>query len=363
MKNLQNTYADAALADLVRNFAELAEYSGAVARRDGVKASERADNKELLGWKRLALREANTLRKAYDNPYTRKTMVTAITKGISALTTKTGQMETMADYYDPARVAAVRSIANHFVAELRQQFSEDIRELNETYKEQVTKRIEEGQVEINTTKHLQRAYEVLSNLDTLGAIKATWRDVSCAVALATGRRMAEVHLSATFEAVTDDEWRDVSWLGDNKPDAAHFLKFTGQLKGKGREDGALRNKVFYIPTLVPARLVLDGMAFLSDDSSGKSYRLAQDADTREVNRKYNKDMNLRVKDQWNVIGDVDEMTYHKFRAVYFRCVAQFSHVDINQFAQLAMRILCDNDIETVKSYYRYTVAPESKVII
>ena len=85
-----------------------------------------------------------------------------------------------------------------------------------------------------------------------------WRDVSCVLALVTGRRMGEVHLSGVFTQVSEYE-----------------VAFSGQLKGKSRKVKvgerklALRDYEFSIPTLVRAELVVKGIAWL--EANGKRF--------------------------------------------------------------------------------------------
>ncbi|MHC5829285.1 MAG: protelomerase family protein, partial [Nostoc sp.] len=128
---------------------------------------------------------------------------------------------------------------------------------------------------------------------------ANWLDVSCAIALATGRRMGEVHLSATFEKID-----------------TYTITFKGQLKGKTRRvkqgDKAvlLRDVIFKIPTLLPAELVCFALQWLDD----KGKRFPQTEDPERVNRRFSKTLNEHCK-QFDIFPS-DERTYHKFRAAY-----------------------------------------------
>jgi hypothetical protein len=210
------------------------------------------------------------------------------------------------------------------------------------------------------------AHDVLSKASQ-GLLKASdWKDVSCALALVTGRRMAEIHLSASF--VKADEFA---------------VYFTGQLKGK--ESGFMVNKKgeavrtnradynksksagltdkpfipladyrFTIPTLVPADLVVAGLQWLEDN--GK--RLSKKDEPEAVNRKYSRYLSERVVDVWTIL-DKSEMTFHKFRGAYFRACVVNCKVDGFDYMTFATSILGDGDEATIKAYQRFEIKPDS----
>ncbi|MHC5730409.1 MAG: protelomerase family protein, partial [Nostoc sp.] len=138
------------------------------------------------------------------------------------------------------------------------------------YKETVAVRREKrNRIEIDLTDSLKYAFNILSDIKK--GEDANWLDVSCAIALATGRRMGEVHLSATFEKID-----------------TYKVAFKGQLKGKTRRvkqgDKAvlLRDVIFKIPTLLPAELVCHALQWLDD----KGKRFPQTEDPERVNRRF-----------------------------------------------------------------------------
>ncbi|MCL1476016.1 protelomerase family protein [Argonema antarcticum] len=94
----------------------------------------------------------------------------------------------------------------------------------------------------------QYALSVLSSLEATGS--ADWKQVSVALAIATGRRMAEIHQKATkFEYVEP-----------------HYVLFTGQLKARG--DAAIyfqQNPSYLIPVLVDGSLVVKGHQWLKSN--------------------------------------------------------------------------------------------------
>lgn len=137
------------------------------------------------------------------------------------------------------------------------------------------------------------ASATLSKLDTLKP--RDWKYVSVALAIVTGRRLAEIHRSAThFEYV----------------DKSH-VSFSGQLKAKG--DAAeyfAKNPSYKIPVLVDAKLVCKAHQWLKDN--------AKVVDTAEAaNRRYSGDLSDFVKglkSRWDINHEF--FTYKGLRAIY-----------------------------------------------
>uniref|UniRef100_A0A0C1NLS4 Telomere resolvase ResT/TelK catalytic domain-containing protein n=1 Tax=Tolypothrix bouteillei VB521301 TaxID=1479485 RepID=A0A0C1NLS4_9CYAN len=241
---------------------------------------------------------------------------------------------------DPALVNPVNTIATHFGNALSYLFSEYKERQNIRYRGKVTERRQkENRVQIDLTNSLKFAHNALT--EVAEGKEPNWIDVSCAIALATGRRMGEVHCSAVFEQ--SDEYE---------------IAFRGQLKGKDRKVkiGAksipLKKATFYIPTLLPAELVCTGLDWLE----GKGKRFSRDSDPERVNRTWSKVLNLAVKD-WDIFPE-DERTYHKFRAAYLRaCIENDPTVDKYDFTDYAKDILGDDDENTINAYKRYEIKP------
>jgi hypothetical protein len=210
-------------------------------------------------------------------------------------------------------------------------------------------------IEIDPTEYLQRAYTVLSSI-AAGEDLFDWLDVSCSLAMATGRRMAEIHLSATLEPVAGE---------------SHMAIYRGQLKGKNRrvyqetltdvsrydlakgDTGLLlRDVAWQIPTLIPAELVVSGLQWLAR----KGKRFGQDIDPVRVNARWSKVLNERAKG-WSLF---EGMTYHKFRAAYFVCAVATAQtqglagIDVEDFASLT---LCDRDKLSLDAYKRFNLKP------
>jgi hypothetical protein len=239
---------------------------------------------------------------------------------------------------DAALLNPVNTIITNFGNELSNQFAIYKENQNTRYRETVTERRKaDNRIEIDLTNSLKYAYNILT--DIKNGEDSNWLDVSCAVALATGRRMAEVHLSASFELID-----------------SHTVAFKGQLKGKDRKirvvDKAvkLRDVTFKIPTLLPADLIVNALKWLN--SNGK--RFNKDEDPERVNRRFSKTLNQKCKD-WDIFPG-DERTYHKFRAAYLRAaIINDGSVDPYDFLDFAKEVLGDDDESTINAYKRYEI--------
>lgn len=305
----------------------------------------------IYGWKSLAVREAGILKANYRNPslsedeQTYSTCLRQIPDLIKGLKDAAKNQ-----LLDDANYHPVLTVIEHFRGALTFLFSEYRAASNEVYRNRVQERSKSDvQLVIDPTQYLQKAFDTL----TIAANGGTnlkdveWRDVSCALALVTGRRMAEVHLSADFEQVSDYE-----------------VQFTGQLKGKSRkQDGKeLRYVPFNIPTLVPAELVVKGLKWLGENQK----RCNKSDDPKLVNSRWNKVLSERIKEHWLIVTDEefqqidekDKMTYHKLRGIYFICALNniSGKKTFTKMKELAETILGDKDITAIEPYERFEVA-------
>lgn len=329
---LTNSYIDDRVKILLPQFEALAPYK-ITQRKKGVG--------DLTGWHKLAIQEARLLKLNYpdDKPEDDKEYGTAL-RQITALK-KSLKLAAKTELKDAALLNPVNTIITNFGNELSNQFAIYKENQNTRYRETVTERRKvENRIEIDLTNSLKYAYNILTDIKN-GEDSINWLDVSCAISLATGRRMAEVHLSATFKKV------------DN-----YFVEFTGQLKGKERkiriEDEAvkLRDVTFKIPTLLPADLVCFALDWLG--KKGKRFDTTEDPE--RVNRRFSKTLNQACKD-WDIFPE-NQRTYHKFRAAYLRAaIINDGNVDPYDFVDFAKKILCDNDESTINSYKRYEIKP------
>lgn len=328
---LENTYVAERVAYLLPQFEALAPYK-LNQRKKGV------PNHNLIGWERLAAIETKSLKANYpdERPETEREYGTAL-RQITALK-KALISATKTQLQDPALLNPVNTIITHFGNALSYQFSSYKENQNIRYRDTVKeRRSKENRIEIDLTNSLKYAYNILT--DIKNGEDANWLDVSCAIALATGRRMAEVHLSASFEIIGD-----------------YTVIFKGQLKGKsrkvrvGEKAVSLRDVPFKIPTLLPADLVCNALQWL--DSKGKRFDSSEDPE--RVNRRFSKTLNEACK-TWDIFPSEDR-TYHKFRAAYFRAaIINDGNVDPYDFVDFAKEVLGDDDETTINSYKRYEI--------
>ena len=191
---------------------------------------------------------------------------------------------------------------------IRAQIFDGMREVSDVTKQNATKRLQKRALnveQVDTTLMVERAYKSLSTLtDTTPSYK--WREVSCALAFVTGRRMAELHSSAVFTEVDE-----------------YTVSFTGQAKTKGEQAARYSDNPSYeIPTLIPSKYVVNALKWLDDN--GK--RLDE---VEAVNPKYAKELGVYVKNDWysstmpTVLANDSKRgarekhcTYHKLRQLY-----------------------------------------------
>lgn len=341
-EDLQNSFVEDLLKDLLPKIQGIAPYN-LTERKKG----KHLGNDYLPGWETMAVEVARLLKLTYpdERPEAEKTYGTCLRQITAIKKALNGVAKT--DLDDPALLNPVKTIAKNFGNALSFQFRQYKETQTQSYRETVTERRKpENRTEIDLSNALAYCHSTLMAIQNGSDDDTNWLDVSCAIALATGRRMAEVHLSANFEYIDD-----------------YSLIFSGQLKGKSRrvQDGGkkvkLRDAEFEIPTLINAELVCFGLDWLGD--KGKRFEL--DVDPERVNRRFSKTLNQHCK-QFDIFPDGDgERTYHKFRAAYFAaCVANMGDaLDPLDFIDYAKRILVDQDESTINSYKRYKIKPNS----
>lgn len=327
---LQNSYVDDCVKNLIPKFEALAPYSQ-TQRKKGKDGTD--------GWHKLALLQSLDLKCQYpdDRPENQKEFgsalrqVTALKKALSAAVKDSVQ--------DPALRSGVTTIIKNFGNELSNQFAVYKLNQNIRYRDKVeVRRQPENRIKVNVTSSLEYFDSILRSV--AAGDDESWLDVSCAIALATGRRMAEVHLSGIFSPVDD-----------------YVLTFRGQLKGKdrkvkvGSQSVSLIKAEFEIPTLLRADLVAAGIEYL--DANGKRFDATEDPE--RVNRRFSKTLNLHCK-KFDIFPP-DERTYHKFRAAYFRCAIALENIDPYDYGDYAKKILGDDDMATIASYQRYQLSP------
>ncbi len=324
---LLNSYVDERVRVLIPKFEALAPYSR--------KKRETGDkNEKIEGWKLLATKEAAIIRSNYNTPESRLRQVTSLKKGLK---------ESAKNVKDSANYHPVKTITTHFGEALSFLFSEDTIVKNTKREEKVSFQSDaKNRVELDLTSFIKVAHSVLEVV-VKGGTKddLDWRDVSCAIALVTGRRMAEIHLSGSF-----------------KKDNDYTITFKGQLKGKNRKLKIGDSKLplieceFNIPTLVKADLVVAGIKWLDENDK----RFTTTEDPERVNRRWSKVLSAAVKDSWMLF---EGMTYHKFRGAYFRACVENAVIDPYDWEKFAQEILGDDDSATIKAYKRFKIKPGS----
>jgi len=328
---LENSYIDKQVSVLLPQLEALAPYK-LNQRKNGVG--------NLTGWHKLALQQARLLKLTYpdERAESEKEYGTCL-RQITSLK-KELKLAAKTELKDPALYHPVVTIITHFGNELSNHFAIYKENQNVRYRQTVTERRKvENRIEINLTNSLEYAYNLLTNL----AEDTDWLDVSCSIALTTGRRMAEIHLSANFEKLDD-----------------FTIAFRGQLKGKNRKirvdnkPVSLKDVTFKIPTLLPAEFICTGLQWLDD----KGKRFDSDDDPERVNRRFSKTLNQACKN-WDIFPPSDR-TYHKFRAAYLRAaIINDGNVDPYDFTDFAKEVLGDDDETTINAYKRYEIKPGS----
>jgi hypothetical protein len=334
----ENTFVDDRVKYLLPKFEQLTVLKPSE-RRNGSKGGEKQK-----GYRELAVNESIILKQRYpdDRPEDEKTYSTIVKRQIPALN-KAFIEAIKTNLRDPQLTHPVTTIKNNFIKELYFLFRPYMNRVNEIVKEERAERnLEENRIEVDLTDALNKAYEVLTTISNGATLKdVEWRDVSCALALASGRRMSEIHLSAKFEKV------------DN-----YTVSFKGQLKGKSRriktEEKSARgiaviDATFEVPTLIPSELVVKGLDWLA--TNGK--RVIDSEDPEIVNRRYCKVLNLRTKDSpWAIM---EEMTYHKFRACYLLACITNNPTHSYDYFKFAKKVLCDDANDAISAYERFTI--------
>lgn len=189
-----------------------------------------------------------------------------------------------------------------------------MREVSEARKKSEDKQLKERSLDVeqvDTSRMIDRAFQTLEELSD-DTPAPQWKAVSCALAFVTGRRMAEIHSSASFVEVDE-----------------YTVSFTGQAKAKGAQrEHYATNPSYDIPTLIPAHLVVKGLDWLTKNGKRVS-------DVEKVNAKYAKELGLFVKNDWYastiplmLASDASRETrrqhcnYHRLRQLYALCAVE-----------------------------------------
>lgn len=187
----------------------------------------------------------------------------------------------------------------------------------------------------NIVEHAHNVRPVLWNpiatfLEGLEIESAGWKDLSVFLALATGRRMAEIHGVATSFHATDNE---------------HVL-FEGQLKTKEREQGA---PPYEIRTLADASRVVAAWERL------KTIRapLAPEAVNKKLSKPLSSEMPLAIRKLYATAGI---LKYKDMRDIYAAKMLEHRpvHVTSNAFVARCMGHGAD-DLSTANTYQKIRI--------
>ena len=196
-----------------------------------------------------------------------------------------------------------------------------------------------NQISIDPSGLLKKAEDVLANPEA-----ARYEDVAIALAIATGRRMAEIMASGKFEAIE----------GSNDT-----LLFSGLTKARASKETKSVQKIV-IPTLVDSELVLKAIKVLEDNK-----RRLDDPDA--VNQKYAKPMSRQVKANWLTIANPDlsddireVFTFKSLRALYAAICHESRAGDIDKDLYFSRILGHDaNDLTTAQSYKIWKLTPSA----
>ena len=373
-----NTYLDNRVKTLIPQLEALTPFN-ATDRKTG--------RSGIAGWKAIAVEETRRLMAHYPDemnddgspkPEIDRTYGTCL-RQITALK-KALRKVTADDLSDTEMIGQFRTIARHLGDRLSEHFSIYTLTRNITYQTRVKNRSESKQrIEINLEPFIKQAHTILT--EVANGNDFDWREVTCAIALSSGRRMAEILASGKFTKLSDYE-----------------ICFSGQLKGKlsgividinGNKIRAnkarfdqmkLLNQIkpdskfvllidheFTIPTLVKADLIIAGIQYLADHER----RLASDEEPEVVNRRWNKPLSEQVKKDWMIVSDDlwrsvdpdDRMTFHKLRGAYFIGVISAMGGTFESMKDQAESILGDKNLSAIENYDRFKLAPGTKTRI
>jgi len=195
---------------------------------------------------------------------------------------------TMVEVEIPVLKETIQVLVKYFYSQLLSFQREDSVELAKTYKQQVKGRNREKQ----DIKISDLVTDCRKTLDDLNEGKQPhWTKVSVAVALGTGRRMAEVHSLGQFEVTAD-----------------YQLHFTGQAKTRGVDDAKTD---YTIPTLFPAATLKSAIAYLEEQERRLDPEL-QKSNRNAVNNAFAMGLS-RAMDKYPGIN------YKGLRAIYAEC--------------------------------------------
>lgn len=197
-------------------------------------------------------------------------------------------MQSRVDIEIPLLQETMQILLEYFYSQLLSFQREDSVELSKTYKQQVKEKNREKEpIKIaELVDNCRRSLEQLSKGES-----PHWTKVSVALALGTGRRMAEIHALGQFEVTGEYE-----------------MHFWGQAKTRGVEDAKTD---YTIPTLFPAATLLLAIRYL-DEQERRIDPEEQKRDRNAVNSAFAMALS-------RAMGRYKGISYKGLRAVYAEC--------------------------------------------
>jgi integrase len=197
-------------------------------------------------------------------------------------------LQTMVEVEIPLLKETVQVLIEYFYSQLLSFQREDSVELAKTYKQQVKgKNREKASIEIS-----QLVADCRKTLeDLINGRNPHWTKVSIALALGTGRRMAEIHSLGRFDVTGKYE-----------------LYFTGQAKTRGVDDAKTD---YTIPTLFPAATLSSAITYLEEQNR----RIEPDKQKRDRNAT-NKAFGMALS---RAMEKYPGISYKGLRAIYAEC--------------------------------------------
>ncbi len=197
-------------------------------------------------------------------------------------------LQIMVDEEIPLLKQTMQLLIEYFYSQLLSFQRADSVELAKTYKQQVKgKNRERASVEIGQL--IADCHKTLEQLEN--GLNPHWTKVSVAVALGTGRRMAEIHSLGEFEVTGEYE-----------------LYFSGQAKTRGVEDAKTD---YTIPTLFPAATLKAAIVYLEEQ--GKRLNPALQKSNRNA---VNKEFAMALS---RAMTKYPGISYKGLRAIYAEC--------------------------------------------
>lgn len=197
-------------------------------------------------------------------------------------------LQMMVDAEIPLLKETMQILTEYFYSQLLSFQREDSVELAKTYKQQVKAKNREKQ-DIKISQLLSDCHKTLEQL--ANGLNPHWTKVSVAVALGTGRRMAEIHSLGQFEVTGE-----------------YSLHFSGQAKTRGVEDAKSDYK---IPTLFPAASLKSAIAYLEKQERRIEPEL-QKSDRNAVNNAFAMALS-------RAMNKYPGISYKGLRAIYAEC--------------------------------------------